>query len=202
MRTQKVTTTKSNPDFGRLADFLFEAGILDALPRTGYAYLAAPRQSIADHTARTCYIAYALAKLESGADVARVVLMALFHDLDEARTSDITHLGQDYVSRDSKKAYAAAFQGLAFEHEVLGLVEEYDKRESLEAKIVKDADNLELILKLKELKDAGHKGSIDRWIKHAGSLLFTKNAQQLCAAILETKSDSWWIDHRQPKTKA
>ena len=54
-------------------------------------------ESVAEHSFRTAAIAYLLAKLE-GADAGRVTLMALFHDMGEARTNDLHRIVRRYVN--------------------------------------------------------------------------------------------------------
>ncbi len=65
------------------------------------------------------------------------------------------------------------------------------KKESKEAIIAKDADQLEWILSLKEQADIGNKrGEI--WIDTAYRRLKTKPAQELATTVLETDSNTWW----------
>ena len=46
-----------------IVDFLFEAGFLKKLKRSGYAYLGSGDESVADHTCRTLFIAYVLGQM-------------------------------------------------------------------------------------------------------------------------------------------
>jgi putative hydrolase of HD superfamily len=51
----------------RIADFLFEVGMLKRTPRTGWQFLAgAEQESVADHSFRVALIAIVLSRMEDG----------------------------------------------------------------------------------------------------------------------------------------
>ena len=45
------------------ADFLFEVGMLNRTPRSGFAFLGSGEQSVSEHSFRMLYIAWLLAWL-------------------------------------------------------------------------------------------------------------------------------------------
>ncbi len=179
----------------RIADFLFEAGMLAKLPRTGFAFLGSGEQSIAEHTYRTAVVGYVLAKLE-GADPAKVLMMCLFHDLPETRTSDLNNVSKRYTRADEARALEDQTRGLPFEQEVRALVEEFKAQRSKEAQLARDADQLELLLMLKEQLDLGNKKA-EKWIPYVLPRLQSGTAQRLARAILEADSDGWWFPGQQ-----
>ena len=65
-------------------------------------------------------------------------------------------------------------------------------RETKESLIARDADQLSLILQLKECGDLGNKYS-QEWIRFAVRRLATENARKLAESILETDSSNWWF---------
>jgi putative hydrolase of HD superfamily len=67
--------------------------------------------------------------------------------------------------------------------------------ESLEASIAKDADQLDLILELKEQKDLGNKYA-DEWMFYAEKRLINDKARELAEEILKTDHTEWWFDKR------
>ena len=72
-----------------ILNFLFEAGRLKRVPRTGWQLVGvADCESVADHTSRVAIIGYILALME-GVDPGTVVLMCLLHDFPESRLGDI-----------------------------------------------------------------------------------------------------------------
>src|SRR3972149_4303277 len=87
-----------------IVDFLFEVGILSKTPRTGFHFLGSGEQSVAEHVHRTVYVGYVLATLEGDVDTGKVMKMCLFHDLAEARTSDLNYVHQQYTSSDELTA--------------------------------------------------------------------------------------------------
>src|SRR5512133_589962 len=129
-----------------LANFLFEVGMLKRTPRTGFQFLGSGAESVAEHSFRTAIIGYTLAKLDGQADPARVMQLCLFHDLPEARTGDLNYVNKKYVQADEAKAVADLAATLPFGNEIEDLVTEYEEGKTVEAKLARDADQLEMIL--------------------------------------------------------
>jgi len=179
----------------RLAQFLFEAGMLKRTPRTGYQFLGSGGESVADHTFRTAIIGYALASREPEADAGRVVLMCLFHDLPETRTGDHNYMNKKYVTKDEAKALEDQLRGLPFAAEITDLMEEFNRSRSLEARLARDADQLDLILELKEQWDLGNPNARE-WLTFALKRLMTANAKGLAQEIMGTHSSHWWFDKK------
>lgn len=177
----------------RTAEFLFEVGMLKRTPRTGYQFLGSGGESVADHCFRTAVIGYALACGEAGSDRQRVVLMCLFHDFPEARTGDHNYMNKRYVSADESGAIADMTRGLDFAPEIVDLLREFNACETLEARIAKDADQLDLILELKEQLDVGN-GNARDWLAFALRRLGTDGAREMARQILETHCTDWWFD--------
>ena len=87
--------TPATDRLSRLADFLFEVGMLRRTPRTGYQFLCTGAENVAEHSFRTAVIGVVLARM-AGADVGRTALLGLFHDLHEARTGDFNYVAKIY----------------------------------------------------------------------------------------------------------
>lgn len=178
----------------RLAKVLFEASLLKRIERTGYSYLGTGKENVAAHSFGVIFITYLLCKNSSSKiDESKALKMALIHDFVEARTGDFNHVNKLYNQADEKRAMKEAFSGLPFEEEMINLFEEYRKNESLEAKIVHDADTLDLIIQLKEQKDLNNPFA-ERWINYAKKRLQLKEAKALAEAIVETEWCSWWLE--------
>ncbi len=176
----------------QVVHFLYEAGMLAKTPRAYHPFLSQGKQSLADHTSRVAFIAYALGQMAKDVNVERMVLMALFHDFAEARTGDLNYVNQQYVVSDEAKAIGEMTARLPFGADVLKRLTEFKERETRESLLVKDADNLEFILSLKEEQDLGNPRAA-KWIPSSIKRLKTPEAQQLGAMILETESDEWWF---------
>ncbi len=178
-----------------IANFLFEAGMLKRTPRSGFQFLGTGAESVAEHIFRTTYIGYALGKLAAGVDVDRMIKMCLFHDLPEARTGDLNYVNKKYVTANEKKAIDDLAQTLPFGGEIRELIEEFNEGRTEEASLARDADQLEMILALKEYKDVGNKYA-DEWLEFSQKRLRTEAAQKLAGVILETDSSLWWFSDK------
>jgi len=179
----------------RIIEFLFEVGMLKKSPRTGYQFLGSGKESVADHSFRTAIIGYTLANMEPDADLKKIVLMCLFHDLPEARTGDHNYVNKKYVKTDEEGALRDQVQNLQFGPEIISLSHEFNADASLEARISRDADQIDLILELKEQLDFGNPNAKD-WLDFAVERLITENAKAMAKEILETDSTNWWFDKK------
>jgi len=176
-----------------LAHFLFEVGMLKRTPRTGFQFLGSGAESVAEHSFRTAIIGYTLARLDGQADVGRTVLLCLFHDIPEARTGDQNYVNKKYVRTDEMRAVEDLAKTLPFGDDYRGMLVEFGARQSREALLAHDADQLEMILALKEYKDLGNRYA-DEWYPFGVRRLRTDAARQLAATIWETDSSRWWFD--------
>jgi len=179
----------------RAVEFLFEVGMLKKTPRTGYQFLGSGRESVADHSFRTVVIGYVLASQEPGVDRQKVLLMCLFHDFPEARTGDHNYVNKKYVTLDEQGAVRDQVRDLFFGDEVIALIQEFNTGDTLEARLARDADQLDLILELKEQLDLGNPNAKD-WLFFAVKRLLTGSAKDLAQDILVTHSTQWWFDKK------
>jgi putative hydrolase of HD superfamily len=176
-----------------LANFFFEVGMLKRTPRTGFQFLGSGTESVAEHSFRTAIIGYTLARLDGAADVGRVLQLCLFHDIPEARTGDLNYVNKKYVKVDETKAVADLARTLPFGDDYSGAIAEFAARQSRESLLAHDADQLEMILALKEYKDLGNRYA-DEWYPFAVRRLKTEIAQRLAETIWSTDSTRWWFD--------
>lgn len=184
-------TEKTEVPWQRLADLFFEVGMLRRTQRSGFQFLGSGQESVAEHSYRTAVIGLVLAKL-SGLDWARVVCMCLFHDLHEARTGDFNYVNRMYNSSQAEQALSDALQGTGLQEEVLGLQQELEKVSSQEAALAQDADQLDLILSLKQEQDLGNPYA-PKWLYHAQKRLRTSWGRDLTGAILQRDHTDWWF---------
>ena len=174
-------------------NFFFEVGILAKTPRSGFHFLGSGSQSVAEHINRVSYVGYALAMLDGTVDVGKVLKMCLFHDVSETRISDLNYVHQKYTERFEEKAHSDITKTLPFGDDMKALIDEYEERQTPESFIVKDADNIEWILALKEQIDIGNERAVE-WIHIAIKRLHTDNAKKLAEVIMDTNSSEWWFD--------
>ena len=184
-------------DNKKITNFLFEVGILAHTPRSGFHFLGTGQQTVAEHINRTCYIGYALGMMDGTVDLSKILQMCLFHDISETRISDLNYVHQKYVERKETEANQDIADSVPFGDKISQAIDEYHKRESKESIIVKDADNLEFIISLKEQVDTGNVRALS-WLKPAIKRLITVNAQNIAEEIMNTDSNDWWFDQSSP----
>jgi putative hydrolases of HD superfamily len=175
-------------------DFLFEVGSLRNVPRAWQQILSGRVQNISEHVFRTCMIAWTIAVAEK-ADAGKVLQMCLIHDIGESRAGDIAFMHRDYVTRNEELAEEHIFQDTTLEETARELLKEYAERQTLEAKIVKDADNLDVDLELKELSKIGDTAAKGMQEDHRPQVrekkLYTETAKRMWDEIQKTDPNNW-----------
>ena len=183
----------------RLAQLLFEARSLKRLPRSGYQFLGSGRESVAEHSFTTAFIAYVISQLVPEADGHKLITMSLVHDLAEARLGDLNYVQKFYIQADEDAAVDDMTVGLPFGGKLKSLLDEFNRRESLEARLAHDADQLAFLVELKDLADLGY-AAPPTWIDNVRARLLTDIGRSLAESILAVPADMWWrqkfIDRR------
>lgn len=188
---------KDHSQQDRLAHFLFEVAMLKRTPRSGYQFLGASQENVAEHSFGTTVAGYVLARM-AGADPSHTALLCLFHDLHEARTGDFNYVNRRYNTSQRTLALQDATRGTGLEEVLLPLWEELEAAQTLEAQLAQDADQLDFILRLKELKDLGS-AYAGRWLDCALQRLRTETAKELAATIARTDHTDWWFKGPDPQ---
>lgn len=175
-----------------IVNLLFEARKLKHIRRSGYDFLEAGGETVAEHSFMVTFMAFVMAQIHPEVNVEKITCMCLLHDLPEARMGDLNYVQKFYVSADEAKAVEDSVGHLPFGDKMKALLEEFNLGETLEAKLAKDADQLCLLLDLKALSDLGHPPP-DKWIPHVTARLLTDTGKALSKTILQTESDGWWL---------
>jgi putative hydrolase of HD superfamily len=181
---------------GQLRDttgFLYEIGLLKRYKRTGWSQVGVPLpESIADHSYRASVIASVLAVMD-GADPQRAAFLALWHDSQETRTTDIPHLTKNYVTsagneqvtRDQVAGLPSSVAGM-----ISAAVAEYEAAGTREARCARDADKLECLLQAREYQEQGH-SNVQPWIDSSLAALTTAAARRLAREAIAQNSLDW-----------
>ncbi|MGP8152710.1 MAG: HD domain-containing protein [Smithella sp.] len=178
-----------------IANFLFEVGMLSRTPRSGYQFLGTGKESVAEHVLRTVFAGYTLCKMDDSLDEFRVLKMCILHDLPEARTGDMNYVNKKYVNVDEEKAVLELTEPLFFGDDIKAAIDEFNRKETKESLIARDADQIALILQLKECGDLGNKYT-EEWINFALQRLNTENGKKLAERITQTDSSLWWFKEK------
>ncbi|MBI4128621.1 MAG: HD domain-containing protein [Parcubacteria group bacterium] len=178
-------------------EFLFEIGSLRNVERGWKQHFAMECANNLEHSFRVVFIALILARREGVQNEEKILKMALVHDLAETRTSDLSYVQKVYVHEDEKRAAHDLFDATVLEDMYADILLEYKKRESREARIVKDADNLDVDLELKEFEERGSKLSY-KWRKFRKRIrdekLYTRSAKKLWDELQKADVASWHLE--------
>ena len=177
-------------------EFLYEIGSLRNIPRAWIQHLGVPCASNLEHMMRVVFLALLIARREGKGDQDLIMKMALVHDLAETRTADLAYVHKVYSQTDDLRAAHDLFAGTSFV-DLEGIHTLYKKRDSIEAKIVKDADNLDVDLELKEFEEQGHKLP-GKWAKMRKFVrdkkLYTKTAKKLWDELQRSNVAQWHME--------
>lgn len=182
-------------------EFLYEVGCLRHIQRTWKQFLNPDFANLSEHLLRVIWIALTLAKYEGEVDTDKLMKMALCHDLSESRSVDSHYVSRQYVDRHEHEALNDTLDGTAVYEEFLAIWEEYEKRDCIEAKIVKDADSLDVDLELKEQEFRGlHLGedTFEGRQYVAETRLHTEAARHFWRMIQDSNPNDW---HLQGKNR-
>lgn len=155
---------------------LLELQRLKRLDRTGWVLRGLPpgAESVAAHSygvaATAMLLADEMARRGARVDAGRVLRLAVLHDLAETRTGDMPRTMAEYYGAEVRKsAERAAFRdvvaGLGAEAAEMyaGLYDEYEHRASVEARVVKAADVVDLLAQALAFERAGARGLDEFW---------------------------------------
>ncbi len=181
-----------------LVQFFHTAGKLKQEKRRGWVDRGVKdAESVADHCFRLALMAMVFAERQ-GLDVCKAVKMALLHDLPEAICGDVaTRIKeelQQIPNREKhemeKKALQEEMQLLPGEiaREIEQLWEEFEKRETKEARLVFELDRLEAIFQAAEYEKAGNfKVSLQEFFDYANGRLGNKELKKVFALLMRER---------------
>lgn len=177
-------------------EFLYEIGCLRHIQRTWKQFLNPDFENLSEHLLRVVWISLVLARYEGVTDTAKIMKMAIVHDLSESRSVDSHYVSRQYVDRHEHAAITDTLAGTAVAEEFQAIWEEYERRDSIESKIVKDADSLDVDLELKEQEFRGLKlgGDTFEGRKYvAKTRLYTQSAQRFWDMIQDSNPNDWHL---------
>ena len=178
---------------------LIELQRLKNLDRTGWSLrgLAPRTESVAAHSFGVSVTAMMLADELAARGVPvnseRVLRMALLHDWAEARIGDMPKTATNYFGSEPRKlAEMAAFADIVTGVEAGAdgyreLYADYEQRSSLEARLVKAADIIDLLVQVLALERAGARGLDEFWDVTQGSeSLLEGEAREIADEVVQS----------------
>ena len=177
---------------------LIELQRLKRLDRTGWTLRGLPNgtESVAAHSFGVSVTAMLLADkcIAQGiaVDTEKVLRMSLLHDWAEVRVGDMPRTATLYFGSDARKqAETAAFTDVVNEldskRRYLDLYDDYERRESIEARLVKAADVLDLLIQVLALERAGARGLEEFWqVAEKPEFNLEEDAEEIVLELLES----------------
>jgi putative hydrolase of HD superfamily len=182
---------------------LIELQRLKRLERTGWTLRGLPNgtESVAAHSFGVSVTAMMLADEISarglGIDIEAVLRMSLLHDWAETRVGDMPRTATDYFGADTRKnAETLAFADIVSEvgpgeNEYKTLYQNYEQRSSVEARLVKAADVIDLLVQAYALERAGAKGLDEFWeVAHKAEFQLPAIAGDVVKELIESLLES------------
>ena len=94
-------------------EFLFEIGSLRNLQRGWRQHFGMDCANVLEHTLRVIWLALILARKEKVNNEEKIMKMALIHDTEETRTTDLSYIQKVYVKADDERAAKDLLEGTA-----------------------------------------------------------------------------------------
>jgi len=177
---------------------LLELQRLKRLERTGWTLRGLPSgtESVAAHSFGVSATVMLLADrcIARGVtvNVEKVLRIALVHDWAEVRVGDMPRTATLYFGAATRKqAETAAFldvvNGVDAQNSYAALYDDYEQRQSLEARLVKAADVLDLLIQVLALERAGARGLDEFWeVAEKPNFNLEGVAEQVVQELLES----------------
>jgi putative hydrolases of HD superfamily len=174
-------------------NLLNEFSMLSKLPRSGFSFLGTGNQTVADHSYGVLAIAFVLSRCsEEPVDELRLLQLCLFHDLPESRIGDHNYVQKQYIDSNDSKVFKDIENSSSLGKFIVDSVVEFEELKSLEAKLARDADHLELLISLKREIDIGNPRAKE-WFDVSEKRLNTEVGKKLAQEIRITPFDEWWL---------
>lgn len=185
-------------NFNKIANFFFEIASMRRIKRAHSQVIHEANDNISDHSFRVAVIGMILAKMEK-CDINKVLIMCLFHDVVEIRIGDANLINQQYSDLREKEARRDQVTDLPIEDEVSSFIQEYERRESKESIVAKDADLLDQMVLQREYfyKDPQNH---EIWQNHTEKSLKTGSAKKLAQEIRKLNPFEWFYQLVENKT--
>lgn len=189
----------------QLLDFFRFVGKLKTTKRTGWVYSKVNKpESVSDHMYRMSMIAMAVGGTDP-ARTARLIKLALVHDLAEAEVGDIAPA--DNVSKEEKNRREEdamrrirddVLSGSPLGAELYELWLEYETGQTDDAKLMKEIDKMEMIIQADEYEQAQEKDLTD-FFASTKDVFHTPVMQQIDSTLRSQRDERRGRQSSHPK---
>lgn len=194
----------TDKDYSADINFLYEMGNIRFIERMWRRFLHDDFANVTEHHFRVFWIAMVIAareqqniKGDETIDTGKIAKLCLLHDITESRVGEVDYISRQYVDRKEEKAINDMLEGTSVKDEFLALWHEYEIRESIESRIVKDADNIDVDMELYEQAAKGSRLSdLKRPMRDevAERKLYTGTAKQMYEQLKTSDPHAWhWL---------
>lgn len=146
-----------------------QVAALKLLPRTGWLQRGvSDAESIAEHIFGVAVLALLVGDSVAGVDRGKLLAIALIHDLAEALLGDLPASARRLIGVATKheaerRAVEELFAALPSRAECLALWEEYVAGDSVEARLIKELDRIEMLAQALAYERAGNRALSEFW---------------------------------------
>lgn len=183
-----------------ITNLIYEAANVKRMLRTGWQRLGDNEEGVGEHSFMTAVIAYLLAREINdqqdemrNVSMEKIMLMSVFHDFHEGRTGEMDKVAKLYMTRHEDKANEDIFG--VVDKELLGLLNEYEAKQSLEALVVYEANVIAFGVECKILMERGNTHAKE-WMDANSKRVRLPESVVLMTSLATTDSQDWWKDIR------
>lgn len=182
-------------DTDSIIQLLGHGNQLKRAARTGWVQRGVPEaENVAAHSFGVCFVTLTLATLvEEPVDLEKALTMAILHDLPEGLTSDIPAPSWRFLPAGMKRdmergALQTILDGLPFAPHFTAAWEEYGNATSYEARLVHDADKIDLFIQAAIYEEqTGNRQLREFWA--VPTSFYTPQAQAIYDALRQRRED-------------
>lgn len=159
-------------ELARLLQLMLDANQLKRIPRSGWLQRGigpSDTESVAEHTYGTALAALLLVDMiDEEVNLGRLLVICLLHDLAETHLLDLPptatrHLAPTVKRRAEQSALRLLLSGVHSAQELEELWLEFEDASSVEGRLARDADKLEMMIQAASYERAGWRGLEEYW---------------------------------------
>ncbi len=153
-------------------ELIEKTGVLKKIPRMGWKMRGVPEcESVADHSFRVIFVAMTLGDILSAKhkiNMERLMRIAILHEIPEAEITDLAlgpalSVGRDIKHKAESAAFTQIFEKFEFSKFYFDCWLEFENTNTIEGKIVKLADKIDMMVQAAEYEKVGARNLDDFW---------------------------------------